>query len=122
MKKANVEKIFKIENERVVVNRDDGDTLPLSHEMSQNTDDGTYRDMLNVTPHFYRWGPGWSVSQCESLARAILYEVTGDAPLSVKYGREFSEERIIHWEDEQDISGVEIRAWLQNKGAKINVL
>ena len=112
MKRANVEKIFKIENERIVVDRDDGDSSPLSHEMCKNTDDGTCRDMLNVTPHSYRWGTGWSVSQCESLARAILFEVTGDAALSVKYGQKFSKERIIHWEDGQDISEFEIRGWL----------
>lgn len=119
---AQMEKIFSVENKRVVVYKGDDESKPLSHEMCQDIDDGTDRCKLNVSSKLYRWGDNWTPNGGAALANAILFEVTEDASLSVKYGLEYSEAFIKYWKGKTDIKEGTIRAWLKNKGVKISVV
>jgi len=75
---------------------------------------GPSQKIWNHSPDGFNWG--YCGSGPAQLALALLYDVTGDATLSVKLHQEFKWDFVAYWRDDWQITSDKIKEWVeQNK-------
>ena len=74
-------------------------------------------EVVQHSPTGFQWGYGGSGPA--QLAAAILYEVTGNPELTLKYYQDFKVAHVAKWGDSFEISELEIHDWLRWVGGLV---